>query len=96
MVKLDVGNVLIKPSIRRQMGAWLRRSVRLGERMGNFDLAISLEKAGNAFEARAVVRDSAGDFAVRTRARDCRDAMRALAGLIAMRVHEQRVRGLCG
>ena len=36
MIKLDLGNVLLKPSHRKQLMSWLRRSLRLGERLGDY------------------------------------------------------------
>ena len=53
MIKLDSGNVLLKPSQRRQLMAWLRRSLKLGERLGNFVLTISMWRSGRQFELRA-------------------------------------------
>ena len=60
MVKLEAGNVLLKPSTRRQLMAWLRRPVRLGERLGDFDLTIALERVGRQYDIKASVQDSAG------------------------------------
>ena len=34
MIKLDAGNVPLKPSHRRQLMTWLKRSLRLGQQLG--------------------------------------------------------------
>ena len=70
MIKLEPGNVLLKPSSRRQFMGWLRRAARLGQRLGNFNLKITLSRVGNQLQAVAAVRDKAGDFTCRTRQRD--------------------------
>ena len=72
MIKLDAGNVLLKPSHRKQLMGWLKRAVRLGERVGDFMLTVSMERTGRRYEARALVHNSAGDF-------DCRARQRGLA-----------------
>ncbi len=91
MIKLDSGNVLLKPSHRRQMNTWLKRSLRLGERVGEFELQLSLQRIGRAYEARAQVHDQVGDFDCRSRKRELRDAIRILAGDISNRLHDQHV-----
>ncbi len=90
MIKLDAGNVLLKPSHRRQLMAWLRRAIRLGERLGNFVLTVSLRRSGKFFEAQAQVHDSAGDFHVRARQHDWRHAVRNLVRDLAMKLSKQR------
>lgn len=91
MIKLDPGNVLLKPSHRRQMMSWLRRALRLGSQLGQFTLTISMHRSGKQCEVRAQVRDSAGDFACRSRRQDWRDAMRELVRSIVNRLHAQRL-----
>lgn len=89
MVKLKSNNVLLKPSHRKQIMSHLRRPLRLGSRLGNFDLTIHLERVGHRFEARADVRDSAGDFCCRSRRSDWRDALRELIDSLVHRLHAQ-------
>ena len=50
MIKLEPGNVLLKPSQRKQLMTWLRRSLRLGERLGNFVLTITMQRSGRFYE----------------------------------------------
>ena len=50
MIQLDAGNVLLKPSQRKQLLSWLRRSLRLGQRLGDFALKITLRHVGKAYE----------------------------------------------
>lgn len=91
MIKLDAGNVLLKPSHRRQMMARLRRALRLGSQLGQFVLTITMHRSGKQCEVRAEVRDSAGQFACRSRRQDWRDAMRELVRELVNRLHAQRL-----
>jgi hypothetical protein len=91
MVKLDAGNVLLKPSHRRQLMGWLRRAAKLGKRLGNFDLTIRLSKSGNQHEATAAVQDRAGKFTCRTRKRNWQDALRELVQQLVAMLHQQRL-----
>src|SRR5688500_10618267 len=92
MIKLDLGNVLLKPSHRKQLMTWLRRSLRLGERLRDFLLSISLRRSGRAYEAHASVKDRAGDFGVRSRKQDWREAFRDLIKTLTLRLHDQCLR----
>ena len=91
MIKLDAGNVLLKPSQRRQIASLLRRCVRLGKQLGDFVLNISIRRAGRIFELRANVHDRAGDFACRARQNNWSDALRDLARSLTARLHQQRL-----
>lgn len=87
MIKLDAGNVLLKPSHRRQLMSALRRSLRLGSRLGEFLLHITLHRTGHLYELRATVHDSSGDFNCRARQSDWRGALRDLIRAITHHVH---------
>jgi len=89
MIKLEPGNVLLKPSSRRQFMGWLKRVARLGQRLGNFDLKITLSRIGNQLQAVAAVRDRAGEFTCRTRQRDIHYVMRELIRRISAQLHLQ-------
>jgi hypothetical protein len=89
MIKLEPGNVLLKPSSRRQFMGWLKRVARLGQRLGNFDLKIRLARVGNQLQAVAAVRDRAGEFTCRTRQRDIHYVMRELIRRIMAQLHLQ-------
>jgi hypothetical protein len=91
MVKLDAGNVLLKPANRKQLMGWLKRAVRLGERAGDFELTVSMERTGRRYQARALVHNSSGDFDCRTRQTDWRHAARDLDTSVASRLHEQQL-----
>ena len=92
MFKLEASNVLLKPSHRRQLMGWLRRSSRLGQRLGDFDLTITISRIGNQHEAVAAVHDAAGDFTCRTRKRDWRDAVRELIHRLVNQLRLQKLR----
>ena len=89
MIKLDAGNVLLKPSHRRQMMAALRRALRMGERLGDFVLTLTLRREGRQYEMRAEVSDSFGSFTCRARSNDWQSAMRDLIHAITARLHDQ-------
>jgi len=91
MVKLDSGNVLLKPSHRRQLMTWLRRAQKLGAQVGNFLLTIQFHRVGHLTEVRAQVHNSAGDFTCRIRRSSWSDAMREIAHQLAARLHSQRL-----
>jgi hypothetical protein len=42
--------------------AWLRRSLRFGQRLGDFVLNITMKRVGRAYQVIAHVHDRAGDF----------------------------------
>ncbi len=87
MIQLNAGNVLLKPSQRRQLMAWLRRALKLGERLGNFVLNLSMTRSGRSYEVRADVRENAGSFACRVRRNDWRDAVREMARMLVAQLH---------
>ena len=94
MIKLEPGNVLLKPSSRRQFMGWLKRVARLGQRLGNFDLRITLSRVGNQLQAVAACRDRAGEFTCRTRQRDIHYVMRELIRRITAQLHLQSLQQL--
>jgi hypothetical protein len=91
MVKLEAGNVLLKPSHRKQLMGWLKRCMRMGQKLGNFDLTITLARVGKSHEVKAAVHDSAGNFTCRTRQRDWRGAVREAIRRILTQLHLQRL-----
>ncbi|HMB95935.1 MAG TPA: hypothetical protein VKK61_07855 [Tepidisphaeraceae bacterium] len=94
MIKLDSGNVLLKPSHRKQVMSWLRRALRLGERIGEFVLSISMQRTGKMYEVRVLVQDSVGTLNCRTRRHDWRDAMRDLVRRLTHWLHDQQIKHL--
>ena len=91
MFQLDSGNVLLKPSQRRQLMTWLRRAIKLGQQLGDFLLNISLRRVGRAYDVSASVHDRAGNFICHARRHDLRNALRDLALMLSTRLHSQRV-----
>ena len=89
MVKLDAGNVLLKPSQKRQLMSWLKRAMHLGKRIGDFLVTIKLRRHGRQYDVRATVHDAIGDFKLGARAADCREAFRTLCRKLAVRLHDQ-------
>ena len=91
MIKLDAGNVLLKPSHRKQLMSSLKRSMVFGSRLGDFNMTISMQRIGRAYEVRASVHDAAGDFGLRTRQSDWRSALRELVNNLCARLHDQYI-----
>jgi hypothetical protein len=96
MIKLNAGNVLLKPSHRRQLMAWLRRSLRIGSRLGQFALVITMRRQGRQCEVTAQVHDAAGSFVCRSRQHEWRDAVRDLVRSLVNRLHDQQLRQFAG
>jgi hypothetical protein len=92
MIKLDSGNVLLKRAHRKQVMSWLRRAMRLGERIGDFFLTISMQRIGKAYEVHVTVRDAAGAMNCRTRRHDWRDALRDLVQRLTHWLHDQHLK----
>jgi hypothetical protein len=90
MVKLEAGNCRINGSQRRQLNAWLKRAVHLGERVGDFVLRISIRRIGRAYELVASVHDATGDFGCRSRGQTWRDVCREIARIISVRLRGHR------
>ena len=91
MLRLNEGNVLLKPSQRKQLMSWLKRVLQLGERLGDFLLTIKLQRTGKSYEVKATVHDAAGDFDCRIRQQDWRSAFRDMVRNVVARIHEQYV-----
>jgi hypothetical protein len=91
MIQLNSGNVLLKPSHKRQLMAWLKRAAKMGERLGDFVLHLTLRRSGKAYEVNAFVKDSAGKFELRTRSHDWHTAARNLVRMLAARLHDQLI-----
>jgi hypothetical protein len=92
MIKLQPGNVALKPSQRRQLNAWLKRAAAMGERVGDFLLTITVRRIGRVYEMVASGRDAAGSFACRTRGRTWRDVCRELVRSLSAQIHQHRLR----
>ena len=67
----------------------LRRCLRIGERLGNFVLSITMRRCGKQLEIKAAVHDRAGDFSLRTRQGDWRGAVRELSRQLMAMLHQQ-------
>jgi hypothetical protein len=91
MVKLNAGNVLLKPSHRRQLMAWLKRSQKLGQQIGNFLLTINMHRSGRMTEVTALVHHSVGNYSCRVRGSQWHDAMRQIVRLLSSHLSAQRL-----
>ena len=91
MIQLDSGNVLLKPSHRKQLMAWLKRAMRIGQRLGNFLLQITMKRIGRSYEVNFAVHDTAGDFQLRMKRHDWKDAVRDLSRMICVKLQGQRL-----
>ena len=91
MFKLDSGNVLLKPSHRKQLSSWLRRTLRLGQRVGKFALTITMQRIGKSYEVRIDAQDSIGTVALRSKRHDWQDAMRDVVRRLTQWLHQQQL-----
>ena len=92
MIELDAGNVLLKPSQRRQMMGRLRRCLKLGSRLGGFLLRITIWRTGRQYELRAAVRDRSGAFGCRVLRADWAEAVHDLVQALSRRLHDHCLR----
>ena len=70
MFKLSAGNVLLKPSHRRQLMNGLKRALRLSERLGDRMISITMHRSGRLIEMKADVADRRGVVGFRARQHD--------------------------
>lgn len=91
MIQLECGNVLLKPSHKRQFLSHLRRVIKIGEKIGNFVLRITLRRTGRATEAQIRVHDAAGEAALRCRAQSLRDALRQIVRELRALMQQHRI-----
>jgi hypothetical protein len=89
MMELVSRNVSLKPSQRRQINAWLKRSLRLGQQVGSFVMTITIKRTGKMYEVRANVQDQAGTFTCRSRQHGVLDACRRLVHSLNTNLHNQ-------
>jgi hypothetical protein len=94
MLKLDAGNVLLKPSHRRQFMSWLKRAIRLGERLGDLAISITMHRIGHSVEIRADVADHNGKVAFRCRQHDWKHAARETVRALTAHLHDRMIHGL--
>jgi hypothetical protein len=94
MIELVSRNVLVRGSNRKQIMAWLRRSLRLGQQVGDFVLKITIERIGRRFEVKAQVHDHAGNFVCRSRGHELMDTCREIAQRLSTQLHNQRLNRL--
>ena len=90
MIELRSGNVLLKSSDRRFLGNWLKKVRRLGQRLGDFVMKLSMQRVGRSYEVRATVHDAAGDFQLRSRKGTWEDAVHELMRMLTARLRGQR------
>ncbi len=89
MIKLDFGNVLLKPTQKKQLMAHLRRALKLGEKVGNFFLTLRFTRHGKDVDVHADVRDKAGQFKLHSRHHTWRSALRKMVWQLSSRLHDQ-------
>jgi len=88
MIKLDVGNVLLKPSHRKQLMGWLKRPLRMGDRLGDSVISISMHRTGRSVEIKADVANRRGSAGFRSRKNDWHYAARDVVQMLAHYLHD--------
>ena len=91
MITLDEGNMLLKPSQRRQLMTWLKRTMRLGERLGDFVLSITLKRTGRIVQIEADVATRRGSVVFGIRQHDWRHAAREIVRRLTVHLHDQLI-----
>jgi hypothetical protein len=92
MIRLNAGNVLLKPSQRRQLNAWLKRPTRLTSRLGDCSVHIDLHRSGRAIEMTAGVITHHGKTAFRARESDWRSAAHRIVRMLTVHLHDLTLR----
>jgi hypothetical protein len=92
MIRLNAGNVLLKPSQRRQLNAWLRRPTRLTSRLGDCSVQIDLHRSGRAIEMTAGVTTQRGRTAFRARESNWRSAAHRIVRMLTVYLHDLSLR----
>jgi uncharacterized protein YecT (DUF1311 family) len=86
MIRLNAGNVLLKPSQRRQLNAWLT------SRLGDCSVHIDLHRSGHAIEMIAGVTTLHGKTAFRARESDWRSAAHRIVRMLTVYLHDLTLR----
>lgn len=92
MITLDAGNVLLKPIQKKQLMSRLKRSIRLGDRLGNFVMNLKLRRSGKHVEMTARGKDRFGEFGARARGSTWMDAIHAIVREIVRELHSHAIR----
>lgn len=90
MLKLDSGNVLLKPSQRRQLMTRLRRAMKLGQRIGKFTLNLTMNRCGKCCEILLSCQDKLGAMTVKVKRHDWKDALHDAVHRLENWLHEHR------
>lgn len=91
MMELVSRNVSLKPAHRRQIMGWLKRSLHIGQQVGNFVMTMTIQRTGKRYEVRADVQDQAGTFVCRVRKHELMDACRGAVQQLNLQLHNQRL-----
>lgn len=92
MITLDAGNVLLKPTQKKQVLARLKRAIRLGDRIGDFVMKITMRRTGKHVEMTADVKDRFGNFSMRSKGQNWIDALHAIVREVFREIHNHTVR----
>lgn len=92
MITLDAGNVLLKPIQKKQLMSRLKRSIRLGDRLGNFVMNLKLRRTGKHVEMIARGKDRFGEFGARARGSSWIDAMHSIVREVLRELHNHVIR----
>ena len=92
MIELESNNVLLKGSTRKQLMGWLKRSLKMAQRLGDFAVKITLQRVGSVYKMTAYVAGAGGPLECHAHGHDLRETCRDLVHRLSERLHEQRVR----
>lgn len=94
MIELESNNVLLKGSTRKQLMGWLKRSLKMAQRLGDFAVKITLQRVGSVYKMTAYVAGTGGNGPVEchVHGHDLRGTCRDLVHQLSEQLHEQRLR----
>ena len=91
MIALESTNVLLKGSTKKQLLGWLKRSLKMAQRLGDFAVKITLQRVGNVYRMTAYVIGS-GPLECHAHGHDLRETCRKLVHRLSEQLHTQRLR----
>ena len=92
MIKLESNNVLLKGSIKKQLMGWMKRSLKMAQRLGDFAVKITLQRVGSVYRITAYVIGASGPLECHVHGHDLRETCRKLVRRLSEQLHDQQLR----
>ena len=91
MIELESNNVLLKGSTRKQLLGWLKRSLKMAQRLGDFAVKITLQRVGTVYRLTAYVIGTGGSLECHAHGHDLRETCRKLVRQLSEQLHDKRL-----